>query len=155
MKILFLVVGKTINPKLQELIDEYINRLKHYVSFDFKFIPELRNTKNLSFDEQKMREGEFILKSINPTDNVILLDERGNEYRSVDFAQQLNKWMMGSNIVFVVGGPYGFSKDVYDRANSKLAISKMTFSHQMIRLLFVEQLYRAFTILNHEPYHHE
>ncbi len=156
MKIVLLAVGKTVNRELQNIIDEYISRLKHYISFECRIIPELRNTKNMSNDEQKNREGELILKSVSPADNVVLLDERGSEYRSIDFAQQINKWLnKGTNLIFVVGGPYGFSKDVYDRADSKLSISKMTFSHQMIRLLFVEQLYRAFTILNNEPYHHE
>ena len=156
MKITLLVVGKTTDARLQALIEEYQKRLAHYVPFELKVIPELRNAKNLSMDEQKQREGEQILAMADAGSRLILLDEHGKEYRSVDFAAQLNKWMSaGRNLIFVVGGPYGFSEDVYSRAESKISLSQMTFSHQMIRLLFVEQIYRACTILRGEPYHHE
>lgn len=156
MKISLLVVGKTTDARLQALIEEYQKRLVHYVPFELKVIPELRNAKNLSMDEQKQREGEQILAMADAGSRLILLDEHGKEYRSVDFAVQLNKWMSaGRNLIFVVGGPYGFSEDVYSRAESKISLSQMTFSHQMIRLLFVEQIYRACTILRGEPYHHE
>lgn len=156
MKISLLVVGKTTDARLQALIEEYQKRLVHYVPFELKVIPELRNAKNLSMDEQKQREGEQILAMADAGNRLILLDEHGKEYRSVDFAAQLNKWMSaGRNLIFVVGGPYGFSEDVYSRAESKISLSQMTFSHQMIRLLFVEQIYRACTILRGEPYHHE
>ena len=156
MKISLLVVGKTTDARLQALIEEYQKRLVHYVPFELKVIPELRNAKNLSMDEQKQREGEQILAMADAGSRLILLDEHGKEYRSVDFAAQLTKWMSaGRNLIFVVGGPYGFSEDVYSRAESKISLSQMTFSHQMIRLLFVEQIYRACTILRGEPYHHE
>jgi 23S rRNA (pseudouridine1915-N3)-methyltransferase len=156
MRITLLVVGKTTDNKLQSMIDDYQQRLKHYITFELLTIPELRNAKNMPQQEQKQREGELILKSVSPQDRMILLDEYGKQYRSIDFAQQLNTWFnSGQNIVFVIGGPYGFSNEVYARANFMLSLSQMTFSHQMIRLLFVEQLYRAFTILHNEPYHHE
>lgn len=156
MKITLLLIGKTTDNHLQALIEEYQKRLQHYTAFDIQIIPELKNAKNMPQEEQKQREGELILKIINPSDQLILLDERGKEFRSINFAQQLNKWLnTGKNLVFVVGGPYGFSKAVYDRADQMLSLSQMTFSHQMIRLLFTEQLYRAFTILHNEPYHHE
>ncbi|HCS87247.1 MAG TPA: 23S rRNA (pseudouridine(1915)-N(3))-methyltransferase RlmH [Bacteroidales bacterium] len=156
MKITLLVVGKTANPALQTLTDDYCRRLMHYVPFSLQVIPDLKNSRNLSQEEQKQREGSLILNILSPSDRLILLDERGKEYRSMDFAQQLNTWLAaGQNIVFVVGGPYGFSSAVYERANGKLSLSQMTFSHQMIRLFFTEQLYRAMTILRGEPYHHE
>lgn len=156
MKITLLVVGKTTNADLQKLIDDYRERLGHYLSFSLQVIPDIKNSKNLSQDEQKQREGQLILNALTPTDRLILLDEHGKEYRSIEFAQQLNVWLSaGQNIVFAVGGPYGFSKSVYARANGKLSLSQMTFSHQMIRLFFTEQLYRAMTILRGEPYHHE
>lgn len=156
MKITLLVVGKTTNADLQKLIDDYKERLGHYLSFSLQVIPDIKNSKNLSQDEQKQREGQLILNALTPTDRLILLDEHGKEYRSIEFAQQLNVWLSaGQNIVFAVGGPYGFSKSVYARANGKLSLSQMTFSHQMIRLFFTEQLYRAMTILRGEPYHHE
>lgn len=156
MKITLLVVGKTTNANLQKLIDDYKERLGHYLSFSLQVIPDIKNSKNLSQEEQKQREGQLILNALTPTDRLILLDEHGKEYRSIEFAQQLNVWLSaGQNIVFAVGGPYGFSKSVYARANGKLSLSQMTFSHQMIRLFFTEQLYRAMTILRGEPYHHE
>ncbi|MCM1035638.1 MAG: 23S rRNA (pseudouridine(1915)-N(3))-methyltransferase RlmH [Paludibacter sp.] len=156
MKITFLVVGKTTDARLEALITDYQQRLKHYVTFSLQVIPELRNAKSMRIEEQKQREGELILAAVDTASRLILLDEHGSEYRSVNFAAQINKWMAaGRNLIFVVGGPYGFSDDVYRRAEGKISLSQMTFSHQMIRLLFVEQLYRAFTILRGEPYHHE
>lgn len=156
MKITLLLVGKTTDKQLQALIDDYAERLKHYVSFEQKVIPELKNAKNMSQAEQKQQEGEMILKTVEQSAMLILLDERGEEYRSIEFAARMQKLLQGGkNIYFVVGGPYGFSAAVYQRADKMLSISKMTFSHQMIRLLFTEQLYRAMTILKGEKYHHE
>lgn len=155
MKITLLVVGKTTDAKLEALIQEYRERLKHYVPFEMVVIPELKNAKSLTFEQQKSAEGELILKAVGRS-QVVLLDEHGREYRSIEFAQYLNKQMgSGQDVTFVVGGPYGFSPEVYQRANGKISLSQMTFSHQMIRLLFVEQIYRAMTILRNEPYHHE
>ena len=155
MKITLLLVGKTTDSKLDALIAEYANRLKHYLAFETRVIPELSSKGRISTDVQKKQEGELILKAVGTT-YVILLDEHGREYRSLDFATYLQKLMSsGRDVTFVVGGPYGFSKEVYDRADSLLSLSQMTFSHQMIRLLFTEQLYRACTIIHHEPYHHE
>lgn len=155
MKITLLVVGKTTDARLIALIDEYCARLKHYVPFSLEVIPELKNTKSLSADQQKQAEGELILKAVGKN-RMILLDEHGKMYRSLEFADFLQKQMSsGQDLTFVVGGPYGFSQAVYERADGKISLSPMTFSHQMIRLLFVEQIYRGMTILNHEPYHHE
>jgi 23S rRNA (pseudouridine1915-N3)-methyltransferase len=157
MKITLLVVGKTEDRYLIEGIDKYLNRLKHYIGFNIIVIPEVKNTKNLSEAQQKSREGELILKHTVNTDTVILLDEKGKKYTSVLFANYLNKQMIGSvqHMIFVIGGPYGFDESVYKRANGSISLSDMTFSHQMVRLFFVEQLYRAFSILKGEPYHHE
>lgn len=156
MKLTLLVVGKTTDPHIIALIDDYKKRLSHYLPFDIMVIPELKNAKNLSFDQQKQQEGELIIKAVGPTAQVILLDEHGKEYRSIEFADYMQKRMSaGQDLFFVVGGPYGFSPDVYNRANGKISLSQMTFSHQMIRLIFVEQIYRAMTILRNEPYHHE
>lgn len=169
MKITLLVVGKTTDPHIISLIEDYRKRLTHYVPFDLQVIPELKNAKSLSEAQQKQQEGELILKTVGPTAHVILLDEHGKEYRSIEFAAYLQKLMngqltsplkgglggLGPGVFFVVGGPYGFSPDVYARANGKISLSQMTFSHQMIRLIFVEQIYRAMTILRGEPYHHE
>lgn len=156
MKITLLVVGKTTDPRLVALIDEYQQRLKHYIPFEFVVIPELRNAKNMTLDLIKQTEGELILRAVTPATDLILLDEHGKEFRSIEFANYLQKKMSaGRDIVFVVGGAFGFSQQVYDRANGKVSLSQMTFSHQMIRLLFTEQLYRAMTILRGEPYHHE
>lgn len=155
MKITLLVVGKTTDARLETLITEYTNRLKHYLTFEVRVIPELSGKGKISMDIQKRQEGELILKAVGNT-YTILLDEHGREYRSLDFAAHLQKLMSsGRDVTFVVGGPYGFSKDVYDRADGLISLSQMTFSHQMIRLLFVEQIYRAMTILRNEPYHHE
>lgn len=156
MKLTLLVVGKTTDPHIIALIEDYKKRLSHYLPFDMMVIPELKNAKNLSFDQQKQQEGELIIKAVGPTAQIILLDEHGKEYRSIEFADYMQKRMSaGQDLFFVVGGPYGFSPDVYNRANGKISLSQMTFSHQMIRLIFVEQIYRAMTILRNEPYHHE
>lgn len=157
MKIDFLVVGKTVQSGFSEGITEYCNRIKRYIPFEMEVIPELKNAKSLSIEQQKEREGELILKALRDGDVLVLLDEHGKEFSSMQFADYLDKKMhtVPRRLVFVVGGPYGFSQRVYEVAHEKISLSKMTFSHQMIRLLFTEQLYRAFTILNHEPYHHE
>ena len=155
MKFTLLVVGKTTDARLQTMIDDYQQRLKHYIPFDIIVIPELRNAKALSEAQQKEQEGIEILRRITPATDLILLDEHGQERRSIEYAQWIQKKMAaGRDIIFVIGGPYGFSPAVYERANNKISLSQMTFSHQMIRLLFVEQLYRAMTILRGEPYHH-
>lgn len=151
------MIGKTTDSKLQTLIEDYSGRLKHYANFEMVVVPELKNTKNLSFELQKEKEGELLLSKVEPNDDVILLDDKGRQFSSMEFADFISKKMLAASrgIVFVVGGPYGFAPSVYERANSKLSLSAMTFSHQMIRLIFAEQLYRAMTILKGEPYHHE
>jgi len=157
MKITLLVTGKTEEKYLTEGIEKYLNRLKHYISFNLIIIPEIKNTKNLSEAQQKSKEAELILKQVSNIDTVILLDEKGKKYTSVLFAGYLNEQMIGSvqHITFIIGGAYGFDETVYKRANGSMSLSDMTFSHQMVRLFFVEQLYRAFSILKGEPYHHE
>ena len=157
MKITLLVTGKTEEKYLIEGIEKYLNRLKHYIGFNMIVIPDVKNTKNLSESQQKTKEAEMMLKHISNPDMVILLDEKGKKYTSVLFSNYLNKQMIGSvqHLVFVIGGPYGFDESVYKRANGSMSLSDMTFSHQMVRLFFVEQLYRAFSILKGEPYHHE
>ena len=156
MKTILILVGKTTDKHFQAGIDDYTRRISHYMPFDTVTIPELRNTKNLSEEQQKTAEGELILRQIQPTDTVALLDEHGKELRSVEYARWLQqKQQTARRLVFVVGGPYGFSDAVYERANEKISLSKMTFSHQMVRLIFTEQLYRACTIIKGEPYHHE
>lgn len=157
MKIILLTVGKTDIGWVAEGLSSYVSRLRHYVPFEMLEIPELKNVSSLTRDQIKLREGELILKNVRPSDNVILLDERGKEYRSVEFARKLEEVMVrgGRDMVFVIGGAYGFSQQVYERSDSMLSLSRMTFSHQMVRAVFVEQLYRAFTILKGEPYHHE
>jgi 23S rRNA (pseudouridine1915-N3)-methyltransferase len=156
MKITLLVVGKTTDTHIELLIQEYQKRLTHYIPFALQIIPELKNTKSITPEQQKQAEGELILRAITPNTDLVLLDEHGKEFRSVEFADYVQKRMSsGRDVVFVVGGPYGFSEGVYQRANGKISLSKMTFSHQMVRLFFVEQLYRAMTILRGEPYHHE
>ncbi|HBY69742.1 MAG: 23S rRNA (pseudouridine(1915)-N(3))-methyltransferase RlmH [Flavobacteriaceae bacterium] len=156
MKITLLAIGKTDDKNLQTLISAYVKRLKHYVPFSFEIIPDIKNSKNLSEKLQKQAEGQEILKRLQPSDNLILLDENGKHYSSVGFSQFLQKKMNSGlkNLVFVIGGPYGFSDEIHERANGKISLSKMTFSHQMVRLFFIEQLYRSFTILRNEPYHH-
>jgi len=157
MKITLLTIGKTEDSYLKDGIDKYLSRLKHYIKFEITEIPELKNTKALSQEQQKVKEAELIFKNTTSTDHIILLDERGAELNSVQFSAMLNKKMIASvqNLVFIIGGPYGFDDSVYKRANDKLSLSRMTFSHQMVRLFFVEQVYRAFTILKGEPYHHQ
>lgn len=156
MKITLLVVGKTTDQRLQTLIDDYQQRLKHYIPFEIVVIPDLRNAKALTQAQIKEQEGLEILRRITPAMEVILLDEHGREYRSIEYAQWIQKKMSaGRDITFIVGGPYGFSTAIYERADGKISLSKMTFSHQMIRLFFTEQIYRAMTILRGEPYHHE
>lgn len=157
MKITLLVVGKTEDKYLIEGIEKYLNRLKHYIGFSLVVIPDVKNTKNLTEAQQKTKEAELILKHISNLDTVILMDEKGKKYTSVQFSNYLNKQMIGSvqHMIFVIGGPYGFDESVYKRANGSISLSDMTFSHQMVRLFFVEQLYRAFSILKGEPYHHE
>lgn len=157
MKILLLAVGKTDDSNLNQLIQTYQNRLQHYIKFDCEIIPDLKNVKNLSENQQKEKEGLMILKKLTATDQLILLDEKGKDFTSMRFADYLQKKMNAGikQLVFVIGGPYGFSEAVYQKAQGKISLSKMTFSHQMIRLFMVEQLYRGFTILKNEPYHHE
>jgi 23S rRNA (pseudouridine1915-N3)-methyltransferase len=157
MKIALLTVGKTDVNWVKQGLDIYMSRLKHYIPFSITEIPELKNVSSLSKDQIKTKEGELILKNIKPVDDVILLDEHGKQYGSVEFAALLQNKINyeGKDIVFVIGGAYGFSEPVYKRANSKISLSKMTFSHQMVRAIFTEQIYRAFTIMKGEPYHHE
>ena len=157
MKITLLTVGKTDRDWVRQGLDIYVSRLKHYIPFTMMEIPELKNVSALSKDQIKVKEGELILKNVRPTDDLILLDEHGKEYSSVQMAKILQDKISYEckDIVFVIGGAYGFSDAVYARANSKLSLSKMTFSHQMVRTIFAEQLYRAFTIMKGEPYHHE
>lgn len=157
MNIKLLAIGKTDNKQLILLIDEYKKRLKHYVKFDIEIIPDIKNVKNLSIDQQKIKEGDLILSKLKSTDQLILLDDKGKHYTSVEFSSYLQKKMSSGlkQLVFVIGGPYGFSEAVYKESQGKLSLSKMTFSHQMIRLFIVEQIYRGFTILKNEPYHHE
>jgi len=156
MKIKLLAIGKTDSKELQVLIDEYQKRLGFYIKFKFDMLPDIKKSKNLSEEQQKQKEGDLLLSHLKPTDVLILLDENGKQMDSVRFALYLQKHMISGikQLVFVIGGPYGFSQDVYNKANGKISFSKMTFSHQMVRLFFVEQLYRGFTILKNEPYHH-
>ena len=156
MKTKLLVVGKTNDKNITKGIDDYVGRVKHYMPFDIEVIPELKNTKSLTQSTQKEMEAEQILKRLQPSDTVVLLDEHGKEYRSIEFARWIEKLQQTArSLVFIIGGPYGFAASVYERSDAKLSLSKMTFSHQMIRLLFVEQIYRACTIIKGEPYHHE
>ncbi len=156
MKALLILVGKTKDKLYSHAIDDYKGRIGHYLPFDIVTIPELKNTSSLTEQQQKDKEGELILSHIQPSDVVVLLDERGVEQRSVEFAKWLQKMQnTARRLIFIIGGPYGFSSQVYGRANHQVSLSKMTFSHQMVRLIFVEQLYRACTIIKGEPYHHE
>lgn len=157
MKTILLVVGRTVEQHYITAINDYIQRTKRYITFDMEVIPELKNTKSLSMEVQKEKEGELILKSLQPGDVIVLLDEQFLEMRSLEFADYMKRKMntVNKRLVFIIGGPYGFSEKVYQAANEKISMSKMTFSHQMIRLIFVEQIYRAMTILNGGPYHHE
>lgn len=157
MKITLLAVGKTDDSRIEQLTQMYVERLKHYINFELEIIPDLKNTKNLREDQQKNEEGKLILDKLEKSDFVTLLDERGKKLSSLQFAELINKRSVSGlkRLVFIIGGPYGFSSNVYQRANSKLSLSDMTFSHQMVRLFATEQIYRAFTILKNEPYHHE
>lgn len=157
MKIKLVAIGKTDDKNLHTLIEAYQNRLKHYINFEIEVIPDIKNVKNLSEIQQKEKEGELILKKLTPTDVLILLDDKGSAFSSITFSEYLQKKMNSGvkQLVLVIGGPYGFSEAVYKQSQGKISLSKMTFSHQMIRLFVVEQLYRAFTILKNEPYHHE
>ncbi len=157
VKILLLTIGNTDKKYMKEGIDEYVKRISFYIPFDMKVIPDLKNRSTLSPDLQKEKEGLLILNQIAPGDSVVLLDEHGLEFSSVEFSKWIEKKMISGirQLVFVIGGPYGFSKAVYQRSDSLISLSKMTFSHQMVRMIFVEQVYRALTILKNEPYHHE
>lgn len=156
MKTELLLVGKTVNKHFIAGINDYVERTNHYMPFNITVIPELKNTKALTEEQQKEREGDLILQKLQSSDTVVLLDEHGKELRSIEFADWLQrKQNTTRRLVFIIGGPYGFSKAVYERANEKLSLSKMTFSHQMVRLIFCEQIYRACTIIKGEPYHHE
>lgn len=157
MKVVLLVVGKTVEKHYIAGIDDYVGRIQHYLNFSLEVIPELKNTKNLTEQIQKEKEADLIIKAIQPSDVVVLLDEHGKEFRSIEFADWMKHKMntVNKRLVFIVGGPYGFSQRIYDLAQEKISLSKMTFSHQMIRLIMVEQIYRAMTILHGGPYHHE
>lgn len=156
MTIKLIAIGKTDDKQLLQLIEDYQKRLKFYIKFDFDIIPDIKNVKNLSEAQQKQKEGELILSKVTTSDVLILLDENGKQMDSVGFSSYLQKHMNSGikQLVFVIGGPYGFSQDVYSKARGKISLSKMTFSHQMVRLFFIEQLYRGYTILRNEPYHH-
>ena len=157
MKITLAVIGKTEVGFVRQGIDEYVKRLQHYVQFNIQYIGDVKSTRNMSEAQQKTAEGKSLLAAIDTSDYVVLLDEHGTERTSMDYSQWLQRRMASGSkrLVFVVGGPYGFSPEVYDRANEKISLSKMTFPHELVRLIFVEQLYRAFTILKGEPYHHQ
>ncbi|TLX70860.1 23S rRNA (pseudouridine(1915)-N(3))-methyltransferase RlmH [Labilibacter sediminis] len=157
MKVVLVLIGKTDEAYLETGIRKYLDRLKHYIPFEMKIIPDLKNTKNLREDQQKNKEGELILQQLQAGDEVVLLDEGGKAFSSREFSGFIEqKSLRGlKRLVFVIGGPYGFSKEVYSKANGKVSLSRMTFSHQMIRLIFTEQLYRAMTILKNQPYHHD
>jgi len=157
MKIKLLAIGKTDDKNLMQLIDTYQKRLQHYITFDLEIIPDLKNVKNLSETQQKEKEGTLILNKLQNTDQLVLLDDKGASFSSIEFSKYLQKKMNSGikQLVLVIGGPYGFSDAVYQKATGEISFSKMTFSHQMIRLFVVEQLYRGFTILKNEPYHHE
>ena len=157
MNIKLIAIGKTDNKALESLIDDYTKRLSFYIKFDLDIISDIKNVKNFSESQQKEKEGELILAKLTPTDQLILLDENGAGFSSIKFAEVLQKKMNAGvkNLVFVIGGPYGFSDVIYQKAQGKVSLSLMTFSHQMVRLFFIEQLYRGFTILKNEPYHHQ
>ena len=156
MKTILILVGKTTDKHFAAGINDYASRISHYMPFEIITIPELKNTKSLSEQQQKTMEGELIMKQLQPSDTVVLLDEHGKEMRSMEYASWLQRTANNARrLVFIIGGPYGFSPSVYERANDKISLSRMTFSHQMVRLIFTEQLYRACTIIKNEPYHHE
>ena len=157
MKIILFVVGKTNKQYLIEEISDYQKRLKHYMSLEIVEIPNIKNKKNISQEEIIKKEGNMILTQIKSSDYLVLLDDKGNQFTSVEFSNKLRQWMLNrtKRLIFVIGGAYGFSKEIYNRGNEKLSLSKMTFSHQMVRLFFLEQLYRGYTIINNQPYHHK
>lgn len=157
MKTILLAIGKTDDKYIEEGIGKYIDRLSHYIPFEFKILPDIKNVKNMSAEQQKHLEGQAILQEITTSDIVVLMDENGKEMPSKGFAEFYSRMELtgAKRLLFVIGGPYGFSNEVYERANHKISLSRMTFSHQMVRLIFVEQLYRAQTIIKGEPYHHE
>ena len=157
MKIALLLNGKTTDKNISDVIDLYSGRIRKYTSFELITLPELKNTRSMPVVEQKSREGKKILQSVTADDYIVLLDERGKEFRTIEFAAFIEKQFMtsGKRIVFIIGGPWGFSTEVYERADYSMSLSKMTFPHQLVRLLFLEQLYRSFTIIKGEPYHHE
>jgi 23S rRNA (pseudouridine1915-N3)-methyltransferase len=157
MNIRLLAIGKTDNKSLQMLIEDYSKRLSFYIKFDLEIIPDIKNAKNLSEAQQKEKEGELILANLSPTEQLILLDENGIVFSSVEFSKYLQKKMNTGikTLVFVIGGPYGFSEEVYKKSQGKISLSAMTFSHQMVRIFVIEQLYRGYTILKNEPYHHQ
>jgi 23S rRNA (pseudouridine1915-N3)-methyltransferase len=157
MKTILLVIGRTADSFYVSNINNYIERIRHYIPFEMEVIPELKNTKNISEEQQKEKEGDLLLKTLQQGDSIILLDEHGKEFRSIEFAQWFEKKLnlVNKRLVFIIGGPYGFSPKIHAMAQEKISLSKMTFSHQMIRLIFTEQVYRAMTILKGEPYHHE
>ena len=156
MKIILLLVGKTTNKHIGACINDYVERIGHYVPFELQVIPELKQTKHLTEAQQKQMEGEQLLRALQPTDDVVLLDERGKELRSMELARWIEqKQHTARRLIFIIGGPYGFSPDLYARSKEMLSLSRMTFSHQMVRLFFTEQIYRACTIIKGEPYHHE
>mgnify|MGYP002513868125 CR=1 FL=1 len=157
MNIELIVVGKTDSKEVNALVENYTKRINFYNRFNITYIPDVKNTKSLSEAQQKTSEGEAIMRLLDPSDRVVLLDEKGSEFRSVEYADWLQKRLNSGvkRLVFIIGGPYGFSPEIYSRANEKISLSKMTFSHQIVRAIFTEQLYRAFTIIKGEPYHHE
>jgi 23S rRNA (pseudouridine1915-N3)-methyltransferase len=157
MKISLLQTGKTTDKNMAELVDLYANRIKKYSVFEIITLPDLKNTRNMPVQEQMIKEADKILQSISNDDYIILLDEKGKEFRTIEFSGYLEKifFLPKKRIVFIIGGPWGFSKEVYSKADFKMSLSKMTFPHQLVRLLFLEQLYRVFTIIKGEPYHHE
>jgi len=157
MKVVLLSVGKTDHPWLSQIIEDYRKKVNHYIPFEMRMVPDPKNRRNLSEKEQKAEEAELLLKVLQPSDHVVLLDEKGKQYRSTEFARYLEKksHSVSRQLVFLVGGPYGFAPEIYERATEMISLSKMTFTHQMVRLVFTEQLYRAMTIIHNEPYHHE
>lgn len=157
MTIQLIAIGRTDSKELEVLILNYVKRLAHYIKFELELIPDIKNSKNLSEAQQKQKESELILKKLSTSDVLVLLDEKGKQFSSKEFSSVLQKRMNSGikRLIFVIGGPYGFSETLYKRANEKISLSKMTFSHQMVRLFVVEQIYRGFTILKNEPYHHD
>lgn len=156
MKTTLVLIGKTDNKHISACINDYVERISHYMPFDITTLPDIKNTKNLTEEQQKEQEGKTIMKLLQPSDYVVLLDEHGKELRSIEFAQWIEKKQITARrLIFIIGGPYGFSPTLYQRANELLSLSRLTFSHQMVRLIFTEQIYRACTIIKGEPYHHE